>query len=135
MNVDGDQQFVMADIPGLIEGAHAGAGLGHEFLRHIERAGILVHLVEPMPMDGSDPLTNYRIIRDELTQHDEKLGERPEIIAVTKAELPGAEELQALLAETTGKEVLLMSSVTGQGLNVLTRTIANVLAEQKAAAV
>ena len=120
----------MADIPGLIEGAHAGAGLGHEFLRHIERAGILVHLVEPMPMDGSDPLTNYHTIRDELTQHDEKLGERPEIIAVTKAELPGG-RTASLLAETTGQEVLLMSSVTGQGLNVLTRTIANALANRK----
>jgi GTP-binding protein len=85
-------------------------------------------------MDGSDPLTNYHTIRDELTQHDEQLGARPEIIAVTKAELPGAAELQAVLAETTGKEVLLISSVTGQGLNVLTRTIAAVLAEQKAAA-
>jgi GTP-binding protein len=134
VTIDQDRSFVMADIPGIIEGAHSGAGLGHEFLRHIERAGILVHLVEPMPMDGSDPLANYHTIRDELTQHDVKLGERPEIIAVTKAELPGAEELQALLAETTGQEVLLMSSVTGQGLNVLTRTIANVLAEQKAAA-
>src|SRR6478672_2899642 len=127
VNVDGDRQFVMADIPGLIEGAHAGAGLGHEFLRHIERAGILVHLVEPMPMDGSDPLANYHTIRDELTQHDQQLAQRPEIIVVSKAELPGVEELQALLAQTTGKEVLLMSSVTGQGLNVLTRTIASVL--------
>ncbi len=133
VTIDQDRSFVMADIPGLIEGAHAGAGLGHEFLRHIERAGILVHLVEPMPMDGSDPLANYRTIRDELTQYDTKLGERPEIIAVTKAELPGAAELQALIAEETGREVLLMSSVTGQGLNVLTGRIASALAEQKAA--
>ena len=133
VTIDQDCSFVMADIPGLIEGAHAGAGLGHEFLRHIERAGILVHLVEPMPMDGSDPLANYRTIRDELTQYDTKLGERPEIIAVTKAELPGAAELQALIAEETGREVLLMSSVTGQGLNVLTGRIASALAEQKAA--
>ena len=134
VTVDQDRSFVMADIPGLIEGAHAGAGLGHEFLRHIERAGILVHLVEPMPMDGSDPLANYRTIRDELARYDAKLGERPEIIAVTKAELPGAAELQTSLAAETGKEVLLISSVTGQGLNVLTRAIANVLAEQKSAA-
>jgi GTPase len=134
VTIDQDRSFVMADIPGLIEGAHSGAGLGHEFLRHIERAGILVHLIEPMPMDGSDPLTNYRTIRDELTQYDTKLGERPEIIAVTKAELPDSAELQALLAEETGQEVLLISSVTGQGLNILTGRIASVLAEQKAAA-
>ena len=59
----------MADIPGLIEGAHSGAGLGHEFLRHIQRAGILVHLVEPEPADGTFPLANYRTIRNELEQH------------------------------------------------------------------
>src|SRR3954466_12801092 len=92
VTVDGDRQFVMADIPGLIEGAHAGAGLGHEFLRHIERAGILVHLVEPLPADESDPITNYRVIRAELAQYDERLAERPEIVVVSKAELPGAEE-------------------------------------------
>jgi GTPase len=68
VTVDADRQFVMADIPGLIEGAHSGAGLGHEFLRHIERAGILVHLVEPDATDGSDPLANYETIRDELVQ-------------------------------------------------------------------
>ena len=61
-----DRTFIMADIPGLIEGAHEGVGLGHEFLRHIERAGILVHLVEPAPTDGTEPLANYRTIRSEL---------------------------------------------------------------------
>jgi GTP-binding protein len=127
VRVDGDRQFVMADIPGLIEGAHAGAGLGHEFLRHIERAGILVHLVEPMPTDGSNPLENYRIIRDELTQYDERLGRRPEIVVVSKAELPGAEDVRNQLAAETGREVLLISAVTGQGLNQLVQRAAALL--------
>lgn len=124
VRVSFDRSFVMADIPGLIEGAHAGVGLGHEFLRHVERAGILVHLVEPMPMDETDPITNYRTIRSELEQYDETLIQRPEIIAVTKAELPGAEEIRDRLAAELGREVLLISAVTGQGLNRLTGEIA-----------
>jgi GTP-binding protein len=131
VTVDGDRQFVLADIPGLIEGAHAGAGLGHEFLRHIERAGILVHLVEPMPADGSDPLENYQVIRNELIQHDEQLGQRPELIAVTKAELPGAEQIRDQLASASGRDVLLISAVTGQNLNRLVNEIASLLAAQK----
>ena len=127
VTIDADRQFVMADIPGLIEGAHAGAGLGHEFLRHIERAGILVHLVEPTPIDGSDPLTNYETIRAELSQYDARLGQRPEIVAVTKAELPGAAQVRETLAARTGKVVLLMSAVTGQGLNQLVQQIGAVL--------
>ena len=73
VQIDADRAFVMADIPGLIEGAHAGAGLGHEFLRHIERTGILVHLVEPEPMDASDPIANYQTIRGELEQYSGEL--------------------------------------------------------------
>ena len=123
VRVDADTQFVMADIPGLIEGAHAGIGLGHEFLRHIERAGILVHLVEPDPQDGTEPLANYRTIRDELSQYKQELTERPEILCVTKAELPSAEALREQLATESGKEVLLISAVTGQGLNQLVQAI------------
>ncbi len=130
VQLDADRSFVMADIPGLIEGAHDGVGLGIECLRHVERAGVLVHLVEPMPMDGTDPLENYRTIRAELTEYKVKLGERPELIAVTKAELPGAKELRDQLAEQTGKEVQLISAVTGEGLNRLTRAIANLLHER-----
>ena len=73
----------MADIPGLMEGASQGVGLGHEFLRHIERAGILVHLIEPLPMDGTVPLENYRAIRSELALYDEALAKRPEILVVS----------------------------------------------------
>jgi GTP-binding protein len=124
VQIDLDRSFVMADIPGLIEGAHAGSGLGHEFLRHVERAGILVHLVEPTPMDGSDPVGNYFTIRNELEQYKESLGRRPEIVVVTKCELPGAAEVQRQLADRLETEVLLISAVTGQGLNLLTSAIA-----------
>ncbi len=64
---------MLADLPGLIEGAHAGVGLGHEFLRHVERTRVLVHLVEPLPADGSDPLANYRMIRRELELYSRDL--------------------------------------------------------------
>ncbi len=123
VKIDFDRSFVLADIPGLIEGAHAGVGLGHEFLRHIERAGILVHLVEPDPMDGSDPLANYQAIRNELAMYKQSLGDRPEIVAVTKAELPGAQEIQQQLADVVPHDVLLISAVTGQGLNQLIHAI------------
>ncbi len=114
-----DRSFVLADIPGLIEGAHTGAGLGHEFLKHIQRAGILVHLVEPMPADGSDPLENYRVVHGELEQYDESLAQRPEIVVVSKAELPGSAEVRETLARQLGREVLAISAVTGQGLDRL----------------
>jgi GTP-binding protein len=131
VSVDMDRSFVMADIPGLIEGASQGVGLGHDFLRHIMRAGIIVHLVEPMPMDGSEPLENYRAIRKELIAYSQELAERPEIVAVTKAELPDAAAVhRSLQTELGDREVLLISAVTGQGLNVLTRRIADILQQQ-----
>ena len=119
VTVDIDHSFVLADIPGLIEGASEGVGLGHDFLRHITRAGILVHLVEPMPVDGSDPLENYRVIRRELEQYSQELAERPEIIVVSKAELPDSQAIREALVEETGREVLRISAVTGEGLNQL----------------
>ena len=88
VQIDMARSFVMADIPGLIEGASQGVGLGHDFLKHIERAGILVHLVEPFPMDQTDPIENYHSIRRELEQYSEQLKDRPEIVVVTKSELP-----------------------------------------------
>ena len=163
VQIDADRSFLMADIPGLIEGAHAGAGLGLDFLRHLQRAGILVHLVEPAPTDGTDPLENYRAIRNEVQQYDAVLGgvpnetkgtvpfslgrklgqspgrdwaaplaQRQEIVAVTKADLPGAEEVRAKLAEMLGREVLLFSAVTGQGLNQLLAAVAAALNEPPA---
>jgi GTP-binding protein len=127
VQIDQERSLVMADIPGLIEGAHAGAGLGHEFLRHIERTGILVHLVEPEPADGSDPLENYRTIRNELAQHSEELARREEIAVVSKADLPRAEAVRGELAAALGHEVLAISAVTGQGLNQLVAAMARLL--------
>ncbi|TWU33716.1 GTPase ObgE [Novipirellula artificiosorum] len=118
-----ERSFVLADIPGLIEGASEGIGLGHEFLRHVERAGLLVHLVEPAPVDRSDPLQNYEAIRTELVQYDASLGERDEILVVTKCEMQGAEDVSAQIAEQTGKEVFLISAQTGEGLEPLVQEI------------
>ena len=129
VQIDFDQSMVLADIPGLIEGAHAGAGLGHEFLRHVERTRVLLHLVEPMPVDGTDPVENYRAIRAELAQYDVDLADRPEVLAVSKADYPDAEEVRRQLAEVTGGEVLLFSSVTGQGLQELMRRAYGLLHE------
>ena len=131
VHVGYDHEYVLADIPGLIEGAHAGAGLGHEFLRHVERTRVLVHLVEPDPMDQSDPLDNYTQIREELRLYDASLAERPEIICVTKAELPDAATCAELLREVTGRPVFLISAVTGKGLPELNRLIIQRLGELK----
>ncbi|MFN0055713.1 MAG: GTPase ObgE [Planctomycetales bacterium] len=127
-----DHAFVMADIPGLIEGAHAGAGLGHEFLKHVERTKVLAHLVEPDPMDQSDPLVNYRQIREELRLHDPSLLERPEIVVVTKSELPGARELAEALQAELQQPVHCLSAVTGKGLPELVASIWRTLQERNA---
>jgi len=127
VQIDIDRAFVMADIPGLIAGAHEGVGLGHEFLRHVQRAGILVHLVEPMPDDGLDPLENYRAIRTELELYSAELAGRREIVVVTKADLPQGAPVRQRLADALGVEVFLISAVTGQGLNELVGRIAQML--------
>ncbi|GAG38448.1 unnamed protein product, partial [marine sediment metagenome] len=134
VQLDVDHSFVLADIPGLIDGAHNGAGLGHEFLRHIERAGVLVHLVEPFPTDGTDPLENYLAIRRELAEYSPELGNRGEIIAITKAELPQATDVHARLANAVEQPVHLVSAVTGTGLRGLIGAITQRLQEERGAA-
>lgn len=131
VDIDAERSFVMADLPGLIEGAHEGVGLGHEFLRHIERAGIIVHLIEPMPADGSDPLTNYHAIRFELEQYAAELGGRPEIVVLSKCELPGADQVHRRLSESLGREILPISAVTGHNLDKLLWNISTALEEKR----
>ncbi len=124
-----DRSFVVADIPGLIEGAHEGHGLGHEFLRHVERTRLLVHLVDAMPTDGSDPVRNYRTIRSELEKYSPALAARPEVLVVTKLDLTGSEEARERIAAELCREVLPISAVTGKGLPALVHRIADMLAE------
>ncbi|MEM7783590.1 MAG: Obg family GTPase CgtA, partial [Planctomycetota bacterium] len=130
--IDLDRSFVLADIPGLIEGAHQGIGLGHDFLKHIERAGILVHLVEPLPMDQSDPIQNYHSIRHELETYNNLLKGRPEIVVVSKAELPDSEVIFEQLKTSLDKDVFLVSAVTGKGINELVNHVAKVLEQHQA---
>lgn len=123
VDVDRDRSFVLADIPGLIEGAHQGVGLGLEFLRHVERTRVFVHLVEPIPSDQTTPLDNYQAIRSELAQYHENLATRPEIVVVSKIELPKAEQIRQELAEQLEIEVLGISAVTGVGLDQLMHAV------------
>ncbi len=128
--LDAARRLVLADIPGLIEGAAQGHGLGHEFLRHIERTRVLVHLIEIEPTDGSSPVENYRAIRAELAAYSGALAEKPEIIAVSKTDLLGDEAdarsaLELIRAELRlghDTPVLPISSATRTGLDALLET-------------
>lgn len=112
----GERVFVLADLPGLIEGAHTGVGLGYEFLRHVERNRVLVHLVEPFPSDATDPAANYQIVRKELELRSDELGRKPEIVALSKCELTGSDEVRQEMENSIGKKVFPFSAVTGRGL-------------------
>src|SRR3954447_25344042 len=119
-----DRQLVLADIPGLIEGASEGAGLGHDFLAHVERTRLLVHVLDLAPLDGSDPVANWHTIEHELAAHDPRLAALPRILALSKVDLvtpEAAEEAAAAWRERLGEEVpvLLTSSATGAGLDAL----------------
>jgi GTPase len=117
-----DRQLVMADIPGLIEGASAGAGLGHEFLAHVERCRLLVHVLDLRPLDGSDPEENYETLEAELREHGHGLAQLPRLMALSKADLVPPEEAQAAAErwrDRLGIEVFATSAATGDGLREL----------------
>jgi len=126
------RRFVMADIPGLIEDASQGAGLGHEFLRHIERTTILLHIVDVMPMDGSDPVDNYHTIRAELEQYSQVLAEKQEIIVANKSDLDPDGEKLAHVRDMLGANVPAISAVTGRGIRELSELLWQKVKELKA---
>jgi GTP-binding protein len=114
-----DRQLVLADIPGLIEGASAGAGLGHDFLAHVERTRLLVHVLDLAPLDGSDPVRNFEVIERELADHDPRLAALPRVLALSKADLVTPEVAAAAASEWAARvafPVLVTSSATGAGL-------------------
>ncbi|MDI9404326.1 MAG: GTPase ObgE [Limnohabitans sp.] len=133
----GDRRLVLADIPGLIEGASDGAGLGHDFLRHIERTKAIVHLVDLAPLDGSKPAENYRTIRSELHAFSPALAEKPELVVFSKIDLVPEEErakrIRRLATEIgLGKDEtpVVISAATGEGLrDMLERAYAVVKGE------
>jgi GTPase len=123
---DGDV-FVLADVPGLIAGAHVGAGLGHRFLRHVERAPILVHVVDASRADALDA---YRTVRNELEAYKAEVASKPEIVAANKLDLPGAREgLQRLREALPDREVIGISTVTNEGIDDLLAAVARRLSE------
>lgn len=124
------RRFVVADLPGLIEGAHEGQGLGDRFLRHLERTRVLVHLVELAPADGSDPVESYRTVRSELEAYGRALAARPEIVTGTKIDAVSEEEMKAVLsrlASEVDRKVHPISAVTGAGLDALLAAITSAL--------
>ena len=114
-----ERSFVLADIPGLIEGAHEGKGLGHEFLRHVERTRVLIHVVDLAGVDGRDPHDDYEKINAELRLYNEKIAGRPQIVAANKMDLPEAQERLEEFKEfihSKNQEVFPISTVTGEGI-------------------
>ncbi|NLZ38269.1 MAG: GTPase ObgE [Firmicutes bacterium] len=129
VNLPDGQSFVVADIPGLIEGAHAGVGLGHSFLRHVERTRLLIHLIDAAAVDGRDPLDDYYTINEELRLYDKRLAQLPQLVVANKMDLPQAKEgLKRLQAALGQENVFAISAVTGDGIKKVLYQTASLLA-------
>ncbi len=127
------RRIIIADIPGLIEGAHLGSGLGHAFLKHIERTRCILHLVDISPLPGTpDPIEAYRTIRHELAAYSETLAAKPEMIVATKMDLTDADEQLAAFRDALGQDVVGISAVTGRGLAELTDRLWRLIEAERA---
>ena len=122
VRIDPEHNFVLADIPGLIEGAHEGAGLGHNFLRHIERTKMLIHVIDSAAVDGREPISDYEVLNKELELHNPRLTRLPQLIAPNKIDLPDARANLPEIRDYFGKRrVYPISAVTGEGVDQLIR--------------
>lgn len=122
VDLPGFRRFVIADIPGLIEGAHAGAGLGFKFLKHIERTRVIVHILDIYPSDGSDPVDTYHLIRNELEKYSAELAKKTEIIVANKIDLDDGTIVKDL-QDRLGQKVYPISAVTGEGVRELSELL------------
>ena len=128
-------RFVVADIPGLIEGAHAGVGLGHAFLRHVERTRVLIHVVDAAGVDGRDPADDFRQINEELRLYRPELADRPQVVALNKQDLPEAREQLSRLRDALGvppADLFPIAAATREGVDALLRRVAELLREYPA---
>lgn len=130
VEMQGVKSFVLADIPGLIEGAHEGVGLGIDFLRHVERTKILIHVIDASGIEGRDPIDDFYKINEELKLYSEKLSKKPQVVAANKCDIPGSEENVKKLREELGKqgiEVFEISAATNKGLKEVMLYVSNML--------
>jgi GTP-binding protein len=134
----GDRSFVVADVPGLIEGASEGQGLGHAFLRHVERSAVILHVVDLSGgYEGRDPVEDLAVVRRELERHDPRLAGRPTIVVGNKSDLPGAAEASARVAaecDERGVAYFAVSAATGDGIGPLVRAAGEMVFNLKTAA-
>ena len=127
--LSGERRLVVADLPGLIEGAADGAGMGHDFLKHVERTAVILHVLDAAPVDGSDPLHNWRTIRGELEAFGDVLVDKPELILLNKCDLideASRQQLVESLRAGTGCEVMTASGMTGDGVGDVMERVWNV---------
>ncbi|WP_128895970.1 GTPase ObgE [Longirhabdus pacifica] len=132
VSIEEGKSFVLADLPGLIEGASEGVGLGHEFLRHVERTKVIVHVIDMASTEGRDPFEDFVKINEELKQYNEKLAERPQVVAANKMDMPGAEEHlsefeQKLKEQDIDVNIYPISAASNQGLDQLMYKVFNIL--------
>ena len=132
VNIDRERSFIVADIPGLIEGANEGNGLGHDFLKHVERCRVLVHLVDISGIEGRNPIEDFKMINEELKLYNEKLSEKPMIVALNKSDLDFSNNADDFIKEFASKyQIFKISAATTSGIKELVDAVSELLATSK----